>query len=445
MTQKEYYDFREEDNTRQVSLIRLIRGAMKNWKLILLSGLILGALFGCYKIFSIRSNKAAMIEEYDNYEAKLQAYRTSVKDYKKSIADYQASIADLSDYCENSPKMKLDTYHCPTSTADLKVSAPEGGSITQEVINSIKTAIYNEVYYGNSLNDVAAKNNMTVSDLRELVTVKLETSGSSIRLTVIADSEEAAEAMREDILTAIESKHQAFAAASGAYSLKVFNKGTMTITDTTLQNYQQKQQDLLAKLQTTCYTAQNQSLQLVKPVSVPKYSKKYMLMNGIKLGIVGFVGGVVLAMIAFMFLIIREGKILTPDEIDGEYGLRTLADFSGSSAEKQKEEAGYVIARIENAIGDRGSAKIGVVGTVSDKMISALAALLNGKAEEVKAAFRFVEIPGLMTDAKALKDLGNVDGVILSEEIGKSDYMTVRKEVAIVAESGNEIIGTVYF
>ena len=425
MTQKEYYDFREEDNTRQVSLIRLIRGAMKNWKLILLSGLILGALFGCYKIFSIHSNKEAMIEEYDNYEAKLQAYRTSVKDYKKSIADYQASIADLSDYCENSPKMKLDTYHCPTSTADLKVSAPAGGTITQDVINAIKTAIYNEVYYGNSLNEVAAKNNMTVSDLRELVTVKLETSGSSIRLTVIADSEEVAEAMREDILTAIESKHQAFASASGEYSLKVFNKGTMTITDTTLQTYQQKQQDLLAKLQTTCYTAQNQSLQLVKPVSVPKYSKKYMLINGIKLGIVGFVGGVVLAMIAFMFLIIRDGKILTPDEIDGEYGLRTLADFSGSSAE--------------------GSTKIGIAGTIPDKKIGSLVALLNEKAEAAKAAFRFVEIPNLMTDAKSLKSLTSVDGVILSEEIGKSDYTTVRREVAIVAESGNEIIGTIYF
>ena len=50
-----------------------------------------------------------------------------------------------------------------------------------------------------------------------------------------------------------------------------------------------------------------------------------------------------------------------------------------------------------------------------------------------------------MTDAKSLKSLTSVDGVILSEEIGKSDYTTVRREVAIVAESGNEIIGTIYF
>ena len=30
------------------------------------------------------------------------------------------------------------------------------------------------------------------------------------------------------------------------------------------------------------------------------------------------------------------------------------------------------------------------------------------------------------------------------EEIGKSDYMNARKEIAVAAESGSELIGTVY-
>ena len=104
-----------------------------------------------------------------------------------------------------------------------------------------------------------------------------------------------------------------------------------------------------------------------------------------------------------------------------------------------------MIARIENAIGDKSSTKISIAGAIPEKKIGSLVALLNEKAEAAKAAFRFVEIPNLMTDAKSLKSLTSVDGVILSEEIGKSDYTTVRREVAIVAESGNEIIGTIYF
>lgn len=44
VTQKDYYDYREEENTRQVSLMRLLRCALMRWKMILLAGIVLGAL-----------------------------------------------------------------------------------------------------------------------------------------------------------------------------------------------------------------------------------------------------------------------------------------------------------------------------------------------------------------------------------------------------------------
>ncbi len=445
MTQKEFYDFREENNTRQVSLLRLVKGALKNWKLILLAGILLGGLLGSYKIFTIRSQKDSMIEEYDNYKAKLDAYKTSIKDYKTSIADYQESIASLSDYCENSPKMKMDAYHCPTATLDLKVAAPADGSITEDEITAVKNALYNEVYFGNTLNEVASKRGMTVSDLRELVTFKLTSTGATMRLTVISENEEEAEAIRDDVLSTLETKHKAIAAAMGDYSIKVFNKGTQTITDTSLQSYQQKQQDALAKLQTTCYTAQNQSTNLVKPPAVPQYSKKYMLMNGIKMAVVGFAGGIILAMIVLMARIVQKGVILTPDEIDGEYGLRTLADLSGKSAAQKTEMADYALARIGNVLGKDRDHRIGIVGTAADKRLESLAGILNKKSAASGSGNAFVHIHGIMTDAEALKSAAGMDEIILAEEIGKSDYETVRKEIALIAESGKPILGTVYF
>lgn len=445
MTQKDYYDFREENNTRQVSLLRLVSGALKRWKLILLAGILVGGLLGCYKVFAIRSQKDAMIEEYDNYKAKLDAYRTSIKDYKTSIADYQASIKDLSDYCLNSPKMRLDAYHCPTATVDLKVAAPSGGSITDEEITAVKNALYNEVYFGNTLNEVAAKHEMSVSDLRELVTFKLTSTGSTMRLTVISETEEEAKAIRDDVLNTLNTKHKTIAAAMGDYTLSVFNEGTMTYTDTSLQTYQQKQQDALAKLQTTCYTAQNQSNNLVKPPSVPQYSKKYMLINGIKMAVVGFAGGMILALIAVMAVIAQKGVLLTPDEIDGEYGLRTLADLSGKSAAEKTEDAKYALARIRNVLGKDADQKIGIVGTASDKKQENLAGVLNKKAASSESGLTFVHIPGIMSDPDALGAVTETDAVILSEEIGKSDYESVRKEIALIAESGKQILGTIYF
>ena len=78
MTQKDYYDFREDGETRQVSLDKLIRCALRKWKLIILAGIIVGALFGAYKIMSVHSKKDAMIKSYNDYKENLDMYNNNI-------------------------------------------------------------------------------------------------------------------------------------------------------------------------------------------------------------------------------------------------------------------------------------------------------------------------------------------------------------------------------
>ena len=42
---------------------------------------------------------------------------------------------------------------------------------------------------------------------------------------------------------------------------------------------------------------------------------------------------------------------------------------------------------------------------------------------------------------RKLKDLG---AVILAEEVGKSDYNAIRREIALIADS-SELLGTIYY
>lgn len=446
MTKKEYYDFREEENTRQVSIYRLVRAAAARWKLILLAGIILGCLMGSYKILSIHSKKADMIEDYDNYKAKLEAYRTSVKDYRKTISDLQVTVAEKMAYIESSPKMKLDPAACPMSSVSFNIVSAGETKLKADQITAIKNAISDNIMYGDLLTEVAEKNGMSVKDIRELLTIKLSSStGTSVRITVRGETEEAAQTMRDDIMAAIGKKRKTFASSLGAFNTEIFDQGTVTIMDTTIQTYQDKQQDALAKLQTSVYSAQNQSAALVKPVAVPQYSKKYMLINGIKMGIVGFAAGMILAAIAVMVLITQKGVILSADEINGEYGLRTLADFSDGKKKKPEEEMDYVNARIENCLGSGRDSKIGVVGSASEKKLEELAALLNKKAKENHSPVQYFAIPGITNSAKSLRQLSSADGVLLAEEVGKSDYYGIRKEIALIADSGRELLGTVYF
>ena len=445
MTKKEYYDFREEENTRQVNLFLLVRNALKGWKLILLAGVILGCLFGGYKILSIHSNKEAMIEDYDTYAAKRDAYKKSIQEYKQSVADLQNRIDKRVEYVQNSPKMQLNAHNAPSASCEIKLSNVKDGKLKSEDFTMIKTAIANELLFGDSLSPLAEKYGVSLVNLREMFMVKTPSVGSTMRIVVHNDTLESSEELREDIIKVIESKHNDFAKAIGNYKMEVFNKSTEYAMDSDVITYQDKQNEALSKLQTESYTAQNQSTQLVKPTSVQQYSKKYMLISGIKMGVIGLIGGCILAIAALMFLMIQKGVIFAAEEIDGEYGLRKLADFSEGGNNEPGNTIDYIIARLENCAGGRKEMKVGVTGLADAARLEAMTGDLNKAAGTSANPIRFAFLPDLIGNAASLRNLRNVDGVILVEEIGKSEFMKVRQEIALIADSEREILGTVYF
>ena len=438
VTSKEYYDFREEENTRQVSLWTLLKGALKRWKIILLAGIVLGCILGAYKIFSIHSQKEAMIEDYETYVAKRDAYRTSIADYKVVVKTLQQQVKEKLNYMDKSIRMNLDIYNVPMATADFNVTSDK--KLTTNQIAAIRTGIYNEVYFGGCLDEVAKKHDMSATDLRELITVKIAASGTTIRITVRGTDVETAVATREDILAELEKKRPELVKTFGEFTLDKFNESVIIGYDAESFSFQEKQNDSLTKLQTSAYTAQNQSNQLTKPVAVPQYSKKYMLAGGVKMGIVGLIGGMLLALAAVIAAMISKGVIFTTEEIDGEYGLRNLGDLSGTKPDKAADKMDYIGAGIDNYVKDR-KVKIAVVGQADAGKVEAFLKALSGK---VRSSAEFVYLPNVLTNAASLRKLPEADSVLLVEEIGKSDYMNARKEIAVVAESGREIMGSVY-
>ena len=145
--------------------------------------------------------------------------------------------------------------------------------------------------------------------------------------------------------------------------------------------------------------------------------------------------------IALICLVLYRGAILSTDEIDGEFGLRTLADFSG---EKSEDETvlDYMLARIESCTTGK---EIGIAGTITDKKLIALAEKLNKKIDGSKEGLRFVSLPNIEKDADSYRKLREMDGAIIAEEVGRSSYNGIRNEIGLIADSGTELIGTVYY
>ncbi len=438
MTSKEYYDFREEENTRQVSLLSLLKGALKRWKIILLAGVILGCLLGSYKIFSIHSKKEAMIEDYDTYVSRRDAYRASIKEYKVMVKALQEQIEEKLSYMDSSIRMNLDAYNVPMATADFTVTSDK--KLTSDQLAAIRTGLYNEVNFGTSIEEVAKKHDLSSTALRELITVKIATNGPTIRFTVRGTDEETAVSVREELIAELEKKRPELVKAFGEFTLKRFNDSVIVGYDSETFSFQEKQNDALTKLQTSAYTAQNQSNQLTKPVAVPQYSKKYMLAGGIKMGIVGLAGGIVLALAAVIASMISKGVIFSADEIDGEFGIRNLGDLSNTKLDKADEKLDYISAGIDNYVKD-SKAKVAFIGQAEEGKVREL---IDTLSKRIRSSAEFVYLPNVLSNADSLRKLPDADGVVLVEEIGKSDYMNARKEIAVAAESGSELIGTVY-
>lgn len=424
--------------------MRLLRCALMRWKLILLAGIVLGGLLGAYKILSIHSKKDQMIKDYDAYKNSQEVYKASVEQYRTTINKLQKEVNEKQEYIKNSPKMNLDYVRCPESFAELSITSAGEAPLSAADMSSIMNAIYDEVYFGDAVNEIAEKRNMNSEFLRELISVKITPTASVIRVIVRAEDTEQAKAIKDELLSKLIKEKARVLSAFGDFKVTVVNEGTAQVFDAEIQNYQVAQNDALTKLQTSLYTAQNQSSGLTKPVAVDQYSKKYMLINGIKLGIVGLAAGVILALAAVIVMIIQKGVVLSPEEIDGEFGLKTLADFS----DRKTEEATaleYLLARVEKCMAGRENRKIGIVGSVSADMIGKLADKLGERAAVSKGALEFVSIPDFTKDAEAFRKVGDMAGVILTEQIGKSDYLMIRKEIALIAENGSELIGTVYY
>ena len=148
--------------------------------------------------------------------------------------------------------------------------------------------------------------------------------------------------------------------------------------------------------------------------------------------------------IALICLVLYRGAVLSTDEIDGEFGLRTLADFSDGKSENEAE-LDYMLARLESCAAAMANKEIGIAGTISGKKLNDLAGKLNKQSAKTKGVLNFVSLPNIAKDAESYRKLREMNGVIIVEEVGRSSYNGIRNEIGLIADSGAELLGTVYY
>ena len=451
---KDVYDFREDLSVRKVSLEKVLRHALTRWKLVLLAGVILGGLFGCYKILNEHRQKSQITAARDAYETQMEAYKHQQEDIRAQVASLQAKITARQKYMNESIKMQLDPMACPQAFAEINVIVPEvdpndEGESKSAIykLTSIMKAYYDDILFGTASKELADKYGIDKTYFAELIAPMYDYYTSSIRIQVRYTDEETALLILNDILQMMDEDAEYYRTVFGDYELEVYIKDSVTIADIDLSTYQMQKANELSTLQSAVNNAIYSQANLTIPNPVKSYSRRQLLKDGIKFAVVGFAGGCFLMVLFLMCWAIIRGKIFTPDEIDGAYGLRNLASFAYSRTKDLPAEIDYALAQLENALQGKEIKKIAVVGTIGEKKLAAMRKALSDSAarsSEGEAPFTFTAVPSVSEDAAALRTLPSYDGFLLVEEIGKSRYKSVQNELRLLSETGREVVGTVY-
>ena len=447
-------DFREYMGTRKVSLEKVLRHALRRWTLILFAGVVLGGLFGCYKILNEHRQKAQTEAAYSAYQTQLEAYQRQQADIRAQVISLQARISDRQQYMDKSVKMQLDPTACPQAFVEINIDVPEASaSIASESktaiykLTSILKAYYDDILFGTATRELAAKYEMEPAYFSELIYPMYDYYTSSIRLQVRAQDEETADSILSDVLEIMQRKTDLYRDIFGDFDFNIYIRDKVTIPDVDLSTYQMTKATELYQLQNYVNNAISSQANLTIPNPVKPYSKKQLLKDGIKFAVVGGVGGCLLMLVILMSAAIARGKIFTEDEIDGAYGLRNLASFAYGKTGRLAEDIDMAMAQLEYITRDRGIKRIAVVGTVGEKKLAAMRKMftdIRPVQEGAKPALTFSAVSDILSSAGALRSLKKYDGCIIVEEVGKSSYKEVQKEILLLVEAGKEILGTVY-
>ncbi len=164
-------------------------------------------------------------------------------------------------------------------------------------------------------------------------------------------------------------------------------------------------------------------------VKVPVRGTSRASLNSlVKFGILGGGGGLILAMLFFIFLATIKKRMLSEAQVEDSFGLANLGAFAPGNAGKTK----LLAATIRALKGDAESLMI--LGAED----TALAEALSGEME-----IPFSGGSAEAADVETLETLQKADGVILPVKIGTTTFDELKKNVIFAEQFGKEVLGYV--
>lgn len=485
-----------EDDESEISLMHLMYYVLRHWRSLLAGAMVFCIMLGGFKLVKGLGalGSVDLKKDQQTYERALNEYTISKDRLEKQAEELTRALENQGKYHDESILMNLDPETAYKSTltyvvndiSDLHSVPNDAESIfaVNRKINSVVGAYVSLIQNGSILRDVQNElgSKMDQKYLAELVYVQADYQSKLIHITILGKNQDEIEALSDAVNRGIQSASEDLMNAVGAHRLQLISSYVGSYAGTSIQvgsipedganskdaTYQTSIESLqkgytetLTELQGQLTDCNEQLDELEEPTAPEGISRKSVLKEAVKYGVIGFIGGMFLIALVYMMQYIFGGKLMDCDELNDRYGILLLGDYhapinahpnavdkclariNGITEEKQNLENAYTLgtAHIIAQLGASETAGILLVGNAKVKDFESASSALS---ERLRPAGIEVTVAGNVNEcASAIEKLKETEQVVLIEQCGVSRQQDIQKELLILRKLGKEIVGAI--
>lgn len=455
----------EQSYEREIDLKDLLFFVLRKWRIVLLTALILAVLTGGYKL-----GKGLLEQQNGDHIASIEKqFESDKKDYLQNKDTYESSIKNLTaniqyeeEYQENSILQKIDPYKKWVASADVFVKmedTKQENSVNvfdTDPADSVLKAYESAVKKGNEIQNLSKEKGLDLTYLNELIRVNPDYQSNMLTITATDTDESGAQEILDVILKNLQDKYSDVQQNLGEHSIVIMNQNLSTKVDQDLAKNQKSRMENLSSMRKSLEDTEAKLEDLKEPKAPAALSGRGLIKLGIKYGVLGGVGGGFLVCFFACILFCLNSRVYNSDEIKARFEIKILGNFVKVKKKRALSKIDSWLDKMEGleyvsdkSVYERIVASIGLY-TEKNQLI-----LLTGTAKEAdinKVAadlkewlpdFNFESAMDMNKNPETLTKLPNVDGIILIEKIGESNYNDIKNELETITSINKNVIGCI--
>ena len=418
-----------QSRERIIDIKALFRCVAEKWRLLLLAGVLVGAVLAGIKGYS----------EYKLYLLSQGQQETAAEETgsekSKVLNVMRVAEVDREAYYTESILGKINPHKEGRATADIIVSTAANTAATAageepavqtgsakpgNIVNYYSSTVLYRIDY----TQVAEELGVDPALLGELVTTTPGAQdSSSISVTVIYPTAEGAGQILDAILAQVRASRAQAQGIYGNHELIIANEAVGVVVDEELFKWANNRAVEIMALVNSQKTLGN-NLTSSGAAKIAAVSQRDVAMTAVKWGALGLFAGIAMTMVLIVVYLLAAGKVLSGREFNRQ---------------KKKKKIACVPSR-KFTIPD---AQIALVGDLPLEYLDKLAAEMNKSGASTGIRTSYFAIPCMEQTPDSVISIVNCDASVIVARAEKSDYKGAEDVLDACALLGRDVIGSI--